>query len=243
MKLDQCAVEGCGGRVHAKNMCNRHYRRFSKRGTIEIERERELGFSNKDHPLYHTWQAMRGRCNNPKHTGYHLYGGRGIKVCPEWDVSFQAFLRDMGERPDGMTLDRRNNEGDYEPGNCRWATPTTQARNRRDRKNKTENQGISFDNKTGMYRVRRSIKSTGQRDYLGSRKTLEEAIALRDDPRAVAKNGVSGENNPAAKLKDWQWELVIQEALKGKKSQAQIAREAGISPASLCKKLKAYKNK
>jgi transcriptional regulator with PAS, ATPase and Fis domain len=94
-----------------------------------------------------------------------------------------------------------------------------------------------------MYRVRRSIKSTGQREYLGSRKTLEEAIALRDDPRAVAKNGVSGENNPAAKLKNWQWDLVIQEALKGKKSQAQIAREAGISPASLCKKLKAYKNK
>ena len=243
MKLDQCAVEGCGGRVHAKNMCNRHYRRFSKRGTIEIERERELGFSNKDHPLYHTWQAMRGRCNNPKHTGYHLYGGRGIKVCREWEVSFQAFLRDMGERPDGMTLDRRNNDGNYEPSNCRWATPITQARNRRERKNKTGNQGISFDHKTGMYRVRRSIKSTGQREYLGSRKTLEEAIALRDDPRAVAKNGVSGENNPAAKLKNWQWDTIIQEVLKGKKSQAQIARDAGISPAALCRKLKAYKNK
>ena len=243
MRLTVCEVEGCSGKIHAKGMCQKHYRRSLKFGTTVLAREREYGGGNKTHPLYPTWQAMRDRCNNKNHKSYASYGGRGVKVCREWEVSFQAFLRDMGERPDGMTLDRRNNDGNYEPSNCRWATPITQARNRRERKNKTGNQGISFDHKTGMYRVRRSIKSTGQREYLGSRKTLEEAIALRDDPRAVAKNGVSGENNPAAKLKNWQWDLVIQEALKGKKSQAQIAREAGISPAALCKKLKEHKNK
>jgi len=75
---------------------------------------------------------MLARCRNPNHHAYGRYGGRGITVFPEWRDSFGAFLRDMGERPAGKTLDRYpDNNGNYEPGNCRWATPAEQVATRR----------------------------------------------------------------------------------------------------------------
>lgn len=86
--------------------------------------------AGKSSPTYLSWANMLQRCNNPRHPRYADYGGRGITVCDRW-VKFDNFLRDMGVRPNGMTLDRERNEGNYEPSNCRWATMLMQRRNSR----------------------------------------------------------------------------------------------------------------
>lgn len=85
------------------------------------------------HPLYKTWEGMHRRCENPKHQHYKDYGARGINVCSRWD-SFPNFVQDVGERPfPGATLDRKNPNGNYEPGNVRWASRSVQQRNQRQR--------------------------------------------------------------------------------------------------------------
>lgn len=81
-------------------------------------------------PTYTTWQSMLTRCHNPKNKAYSRYGGRGIVVCDKWRYSFINFYKDMGTKPDGMSLDRIDNDGNYEPGNCRWADAYTQANNK-----------------------------------------------------------------------------------------------------------------
>lgn len=80
---------------------------------------------------YTSWQSMKRRCLNPLHHRFVYYGGRGITICPEWQESFEQFLADMGERPPGTSLDRIDNDGNYEPANCRWATQSQQVSNRR----------------------------------------------------------------------------------------------------------------
>jgi len=98
----------------------------------------QSGNAKKRTRAYKTWLRMRDRCSNTKSWKYKYYGGKGIKICDEWQT-FENFFRDMGQPPEGMTLDRIDVNGNYEPSNCRWATMMEQA------KNKTNNMFLIID--------------------------------------------------------------------------------------------------
>ncbi len=83
-----------------------------------------------EHPLYSVWGQMKERCQKPTNQAYKNYGGRGISVCERWE-SFENFLFDIGIPPKGLTLERMDNDGNYEPGNCKWATRSEQRANQR----------------------------------------------------------------------------------------------------------------
>jgi hypothetical protein len=87
-------------------------------------------------PTYRIWRDMKSRCSNPNRKDYRYYGGRGIKVCERW-LEFSNFLADMGERPEGLTLERKDNNLGYSKENCRWATRAEQNLNSRNNRNIT----------------------------------------------------------------------------------------------------------
>lgn len=147
-------------------------------GCWRAERNRNSSLSHGLHgsPTYKTWEAMKTRCTNPRSTSYPDYGGKGIKVCDRWLDSFMAFLSDMGERPSGKTLDRWPDlAGDYEPGNCRWATKQEQQRNT------TANVHVTFNGETltqAEWAQRQGIKQTTLSWRLRTGWSVEAALLL-----------------------------------------------------------------
>jgi hypothetical protein len=99
-------------------------------------RRKTHGRSKIKDPTYDSWRAMLERCRNPNNRAYARYGGRGVKVCERW-LDFACFFQDMGQRPDGLTLERKNSDKDYEPSNCEWATRQRQSVNRSTTRNLT----------------------------------------------------------------------------------------------------------
>lgn len=137
---------------------------------------------NVHEPTYHSWINMRQRCTNSTCPKYKNYGARGIVVCQRWS-NFINFLADMGERPPNTTLDRIDNDGNYELGNCRWGTPTQQARNQRvPYTSKSGVRGVRWCRKTQRWRASIRVGS-----YKKCRKfekfclTLETAIVARKE--------------------------------------------------------------
>jgi hypothetical protein len=148
----------------------------SKAGTIRSTgckacvgtRTRTHGYSvnRRPTPLYCIWSDMRKRCQNPKANNYPNYGGRGISVCERWDKSVVLFVEDVGPRPDNAELDRIDNNGNYEPGNVRWAT-------------RTQNQNNKRNNRTLTYKGETMTGAEWARRIGCQRKSLMDRILLR----------------------------------------------------------------
>lgn len=136
--------------------------------------------------LGNVFEGMKQRCNNPKNKNYEKYGGRGIKICTEWlndPKKFFDWAIKNGYK-EGLSIDRIDVNGNYEPDNCRWADNETQCINQRLRKdNKTGHKGIYYSE--GVYRVQ--ITRNKKRYYFGSHKTLPEAIKVLEDAKAMVK--------------------------------------------------------
>lgn len=161
-------------------MCPAHYQRWRKGDSLAypILKLEQHGLSKT--PEHSSWKSMKARCYNKNNAEYYRYGGRGIKVCDRWLHSLPNFVADMGKRPDGMSLDRIDPYGNYEPSNCRWATAQQQNRNYRlVPRNKSGYHGVRKIVLKTCIRYNASIMVNNKKIHIGRYKTYEEAVNAR----------------------------------------------------------------
>jgi hypothetical protein len=185
--MNQCNLEGCDRKQRAKGFCSRHYTQFRKGklgDTIEIKQD-----GRTSHPLYNGWRGMKQRCFDVNSTQFKYYGGRGITVCERWLNSFAAFLEDMGERPKNHTLDRINNDGNYEPSNCRWASQTEQNINKGMQTNNTSGvKGVYWSKVANKWSAKITVNK--KHIHLGVFSKKEDARKARKEAEELFFNGL-----------------------------------------------------
>lgn len=159
---DLCKEGDCDRKKYAKNMCNKHY------------------IKSWATPEFQSWRSMKKRCYLPNCSEYFRYGGRGIEVCERWlgKDGYKNFLADMGERPSPThSLDRINNDGNYEPSNCRWATKREQVANRR-KKPLSGHVGVVYSPERNCWQA---YVMVNHKRKSKNAKTKEQAINLRKE--------------------------------------------------------------
>jgi hypothetical protein len=149
------------------------YRAYHPRGELIH------GYTAKKHPLHNTWVLLKQRCENVNCKAYKHYGGRGITICERW-LTFKLFALDMGLKPSNeYSLDRIDNNREYSPENCRWATVVEQRLNRGVFKNSTS--GVTGVQPTASGKFTSMIHINGKRFYLGTFNSIDEAFNARQD--------------------------------------------------------------
>lgn len=170
--MPNCNAEGCTTYIYRiSTYCQPHRTRVKRHGYPELEFQQHGLSKTKE---YRIWSHMKARCYNPNVPEFKYYGGKGVEVCDRWRYSFELFVMDMGNKPDKLSLDRIDGNGNYEPSNCRWATIHQQIGNR---SNSNKTPGVSFDKFCGRWDVRLYVdrKCVYRRSY----KTEAEAIKAR----------------------------------------------------------------
>ena len=179
-----CKIDDCENKVKTRGWCNKHYIRWRIHGDPNIVLREQNGYKN--HNLYTVWCNMKARCYNKNDKDYKYYGGRDITVCNEWKNNSKAFIEwALPLWKKGLQIDRKNNEGNYEPSNCKFVT----------HKENMQNQGLLRSNNTSGYRgvsfngkwVARIMINNKNR-YLGSFDSARLA-ALRWDVEAYLTDG------------------------------------------------------
>lgn len=136
----KCTVSGCDRQMFGRGLCNAHYQRVTKLGALnpEVPIKKQGKHGLHKHSMYNIWQGIIRRCENQKCKAYPRYGGRGITVCERWHT-LENFIEDMEPRPAGMSIERIDNNSNYEPSNCRWSSAKEQANNTRSNRRLTLN--------------------------------------------------------------------------------------------------------
>lgn len=203
-RINDTECSEVGGRIR-RELCGVHYQRWMKHGDVHAPRTHALTTHGMTRtPTWIVWNGIIQRCINSKNPAFGKYGGRGIRICERWYASFMAFYEDMGSRPEGMSIDRRDNNGNYSCGkcddcvvngwtmNCRWTDRTTQQYNRGKQATKngqpTSSQYIGVCWSNAVSRWRADVRLPGRNKFLGHFDNEEEAARARD--AAVIEQGL-----------------------------------------------------